>query len=204
LLTRSCPSERKYRISARSKSARHFFSCWPGRETKRAARIIRWPFFAFFKCSIRGRFSSRNGDRKRIHRKLLHFVALEPASAVEGFHCRGEPDHSSSLLRRRHKIGRSIPSTPANADAVPPDKRCCAVATASAVVIDPGGRCHVLATVWSCAWGVGQAIGLVAEHGGHHGQRRQRLSAIFLFSSIRHGDCPRGRESAYLMQPLPA
>jgi hypothetical protein len=43
--------------------------------------------------------------------------------------------------------------------------QCCAVATASAVVIDPGGRCHVLATVWSCAW-VGQAIGLWRSTGG--------------------------------------
>ena len=101
-------------------------------------------------------------------------------------------------------------SSTANANAVPRDKRdisighqCCAVATASTVVIDPGGRCHVLATVWSCAWGRASHWPM-AEHGGHHGQRRQRLSAIFLFGSIRHGDCPRGRESAYLMQPLPA
>ena len=35
--------------------------------------------------------------------------------------------------------------------------QCCAVATAAALVIDPGRRCHVLVTVWGCAWGRGQA-----------------------------------------------
>jgi hypothetical protein len=61
------------------------------------------------------------------------------------------------------------------------------------------------ATFWpryGHALGVGASHWSVAQHGGHHGQRRQRLSAVLLFGSIRHGDCPRGRESAHLMQPL--
>ena len=42
----------------------------------------------------------------------------------------------------------------------------------------------------------------LAQHGGNHGQRRQRFSAVLLYGIIRHGDCPRGREPAHLMQPL--
>ena len=41
-----------------------------------------------------------------------------------------------------------------------------------------------------------------AQHGGNHGQRRLRFSAVLLYGIIRHGDCPRGREPAHLMQPL--
>jgi hypothetical protein len=36
--------------------------------------------------------------------------------------------------------------------------------------------------------------------GGNHGQRRLRFSAVLLYGIIRHGDCPRGREPAHLMQ----
>jgi hypothetical protein len=78
--------------------------------------------------------------------------------------------------------------------------QCCAVATAAAVVIDPGRRCHVLVTVY--ALGVGASHCRLAQHGGNHGQRRQRFSAVLLYGIIRHGDCPRGREPAHLMQPL--
>ena len=99
LFTRSCPSERKYRISSRSKSARHFVSCWPGRETKRAARIIRLPLFAFFKCSIRGRFLSCWRTRA-----LMPFVAWPTYSA------------SKFLPKRRKRIHRkfqgALPSQP--------------------------------------------------------------------------------------------
>ena len=91
MFTRSCPSERKYRISARSKSARHFVSCWPGRETKRAARIIRLPLFAFFKCSIRGRFLSCWRTRA-----LMPFVAWPTYSA------------SKFLPKRRKRIHRKF------------------------------------------------------------------------------------------------
>ena len=44
--------------------------------------------------------------------------------------------------------------------------QCCAVATAPAVVIDPGGRCHVLVTVWECAWGRGKPLACGAAWGG--------------------------------------
>ena len=61
------------------------------------------------------------------------------------------------------------------------------------------------ATFWSRygdALGVGASRCRLAQHGGNHGQRRQRLSAVLLYGIIRHGDCPRGREPAHLMQPL--
>ena len=78
---------------------------------------------------------------------------------------------------------------------------CCAVATAAALVIDPGPPCHVLVTVCGCAW-VGASRCRLAQHGGNHGQRRQRLSAVLLYGIIRHGDCTRGRDSAHLMQGI--
>jgi hypothetical protein len=77
--------------------------------------------------------------------------------------------------------------------------QCCAVATAPAVVM-----------IWPAlprfGHGMGMRLGVgashwpLAQHGGHHGQRRQRLSAVLLFGSIRHGGCPRCREPAHLMQ----
>ena len=57
----------------------------------------RWPQRLSRAASIS--FSTSSGSHEGGASGLLHFVALEPASAVEGFHCRGEPDHSSSLLR---------------------------------------------------------------------------------------------------------
>ena len=50
--------------------------------------------------------------------------------------------------------------------------------------------------------GSGQAAAVWRSTGGNHGQRRQRFSAVLLYGIIRHGDCPRGREPAHLMQPL--
>ena len=41
---------------------------------------------------------------------------------------------------------------------------CCAVATAAALVIDPGPPCHVLVTVCGCAW-VGASRCRLAQHG---------------------------------------
>ena len=61
------------------------------------------------------------------------------------------------------------------------------------------------ATFWSRngdALGVGASRCRLAQHGGNHGQRRQRFSAVLLYGIIRHGNCPRGREPAHLMQPL--
>jgi hypothetical protein len=51
-------------------------------------------------------------------------------------------------------------------------------------------------------WGVEQAAAVWAQHGGNDGQGPQRSSAVLLYGIIRHGDCPRGREPAHLMQPL--
>ena len=42
----------------------------------------------------------------------------------------------------------------------------------TALVIDPGGCCHVLVTVWECAWGWGKPLAFGAARGAH-GQRRQ-------------------------------
>jgi len=64
-----------------------------------------------------------------------------------------------------------------------------------------------LAGAASFGHGTGDALGgasrcRLAQHGGNHGQRRQRFSAVLLYGIIRHGDCRRGREPAHLMQPL--
>jgi hypothetical protein len=77
--------------------------------------------------------------------------------------------------------------------------QCCAVATAAALVSILAGP----ATFWSrcaCALGVGASRCRLTLHGGNHGQRRQRLSAVLVYGIIRHGDCPRGREPSHLMQ----
>jgi hypothetical protein len=73
---------------------------------------------------------------------------------------------------------------------------------AAALSIDPDRRCHILVTECGCAWDRGKPLPFGAARGGNHGQRRQRFSAVLLYGIIRHGDCPRGREPAHLMQPL--
>ena len=60
----------------------------------------------------------------------------------------------------------------------------------------------VLVMVRRCAWGRGQDAAVWRSTGGKHGQRRLRFSAVLLYGIIRHGDCPRGREPAHLMQPF--
>src|SRR5258708_24602925 len=56
LLTRSCPSERKYLISARSIIVMHLPGVCPGRSMKIPARTTSVPCFAFLRCIIRGKF----------------------------------------------------------------------------------------------------------------------------------------------------
>ena len=69
-------------------------------------------------------------------------------------------------------------------------------------------KSSILAGAASFGHGTGMRLGSgasrcrLAQHGGNHGQRRQRFSAVLLYGIIRHGDCPRGREPAHLMQPL--
>ena len=47
--------------------------------------------------------------------------------------------------------------------------------------------------------GSGVAAAVLAQHGGSHGHRRLRPSAVLLYGIIRHRVCPRGREPAHLM-----
>ena len=69
-------------------------------------------------------------------------------------------------------------------------------------------KSSILAGAASFGHGTGMRLGSgasrcrLAQHGGNHGQRRLRFSAVLLYGIIRHGDCPRGREPAHLMQPL--
>ena len=69
-------------------------------------------------------------------------------------------------------------------------------------------KSSILAGDASFGHGTGMRLGSgasrcrLAQHGGNHGQRRLRFSAVLLYGIIRHGDCPRGREPAHLMQPL--
>ena len=59
---------------------------------------------------------------------------------------------------------------------------CCAVATAAALVIDPGPPCHVLVTVCGCAW-VGASRCRLAQHGG---QSWATSSTTFCCSPVWH------------------
>ena len=69
-------------------------------------------------------------------------------------------------------------------------------------------KSSILTGAASFGHGMGMRLGSgssrcrLAQHGGNHGQRRQRFSAVLLYGIIRHGDCRRGREPAHLMQPL--
>ena len=60
--------------------------------------------------------------------------------------------------------------------------QCCAVATAAALVIDPGRRCHVLVMVWGCAWGRGKPL----PSGAARGQSWATSSTTFCCSRVWH------------------
>ena len=120
----------------------------------------------------------QTGSRFRVRRaagavQTDCYEARTDARQAAPFRCFGRHFYGPSVLRRRHSGRLSHRSWLA---------------------------LPVLVMVWGRAWGWASRCRL-AQHGGNHGQRRQRFSAVLLYGIIRHGDCRRGREPAHLMQP---